>query len=143
MNGLDVLGRKHHQRLIGHAGAIAPHRGQSARDGLQDAARGARLVFADAVRRLAGIKRDRALIWLEASIHVQRFPRILLFILRDAIGELARIAERGHIDPVRTRAAEIQENQLQRAAQRAVGARDVAEDVLPATEIQLAGEPAR
>src|SRR5438876_6023241 len=68
---------------------------------------------------------------------MQRPPRILFFVFGDAIGKLARIAKSRHIDSVRTRAAEVQENQLQRAAQGAVSASHIAEHVLPAGEAEF------
>ena len=42
---------------------------------------------------------------IEAALHVQRRPRTLRFVLREAEGVLARLAERRHVDLAGARAA--------------------------------------
>ncbi len=73
-------------------------------------------MLADPAGRLGREQRDRAAACRQSAIHVQRLPGILLLVLGDHRGELARIAERGHIDLARTRAAEVGEDQLEGAA---------------------------
>src|SRR6185503_11619668 len=115
---------------------------QRAADGFENQLAFARVVFAYTARRFSGKERDCALARLESALDVQRFPRILFFILGDTVRKLAGIAERGHINLAGTRAAEIAENQLQRTAECTVGARGIAEDVAAASEAKLAAHRA-
>src|SRR5215813_3137653 len=115
---LHVLGAKRNHRLPCETEAIGEDRRQRAADGLQDRAAFARVMFADAVRRLGGEERHRALPAVKAELGVERRPRILFFVLGDAVREFARIAERGHIQFAGPRPADIGQDQLERASER-------------------------
>src|ERR1700682_252536 len=132
MDGLHMLRTEHYQRFKAQAESITPAGGCCRRDSLQHRARRSPGMLADSMRRLAREQRHGALIRGQPAFHMQRLPRTLLLILCDAIRKLPRIPQRRHIDRVRPRASDIQQDQLQRAAQRAVRAGYVAEYVLPA-----------
>src|SRR3989442_70207 len=74
---------------------------ERAREALRRAAR----VIGDAVRRLAGEQRYRARARREAPRDVIGRPRARLFVLADAVRVAAGMAEGGHRDLARTRAA--------------------------------------
>src|SRR5579872_2114493 len=109
MNRMDVFRPQDDHSFKRQAGAIGPHGGERVADRLQDAARGAGVVFANSVRRFGREKRDGALLARETGIDVQRLPGILLFIFGDAKRKLAGISQRRHIDPIRPRSAEVQQ----------------------------------
>ena len=64
-------------------------------------------------------------------------PGIFLFVFSDAERKLSRIAERGHIDPIRPPAADVQQDQLKGAAKGAIRSCDVGKNVLARPEVQL------
>ena len=86
-------------------------------------------LIVDVVRRLAAKHRHRALLTREAALNMQRIPRALFFILGNAVGVFARMAERGLVGHTRNRAANVGKNQLDGAADRGVGAIALAEHV--------------
>src|SRR5262249_57094798 len=66
-----------------------------------------------------------------------RRPRILSVVRGDAVREFARIAERGHTQLAGTRSADVGQDQLKRASEGRVRARDIAEDVAAAGEPEI------
>src|SRR5260370_15959454 len=137
MQGFDVFRTQHHHSFVAYAHAIAPHRGQGLADATQYGLAALGRVFAYSTRRLRGEERERALFSPQSSIDLKRLPRALFFIFRDARCELAGIAKSRHVDAIRPGATHVQQNQLQGAAQRTVGAGDVAEHVLSRPETKL------
>src|SRR5262245_14166221 len=134
---LHVLRAKRNDRLPCETEAVGEDSRQRAADGLQDRAAFARVMFADAVRRLGGEERHRALFAVKAELGVERRPRILFFVLGDAVREFAGIAERGHVQYAGPRPADIGQDQLERASERRISPRDVAEDIAPAGETEF------
>src|ERR1019366_9468785 len=91
--------------------SIRPQRRQAVGNRLQHSARGARVVFADAVRRFAAKQCDGALLRPETGLHVQRLPGTLFLVLGDAVGKFSWIAERRHVNRRWTRAPDLQQDQ--------------------------------
>src|SRR5205823_13232654 len=60
-----------------------------------------------------------------------------LLVFRYAIGRFVGVTKGRHIDAVRPRSSNVQQNELQRASQCAVGAGHIAEDILPRPETKL------
>src|SRR3546814_4430375 len=65
----------------------------------------------------------------EAALHRQRFPHWIAFVLGEAEGVLARRAEGGAVDAARNAAADVTDDELQRAADGRVGAVALAEGI--------------
>src|SRR5262249_60562059 len=78
-----------------------------------------------------------ALLAPEPARHMEGLPGALFFVLGDAKRKLSRVAERRHIDAVRPPAADIEQDQLEGAAQRAIGVSNIGEDVLLRPKAQL------
>ena len=137
MDGLHVLRTQDHDGFMPSAHAITPHRGQSMANGAQDRLDILRGMLADAARRLGGKQGERALVAAKTALHVQRLPGAFFFIFGNAEGEFAGIAERRHIDAIGPGSAQIEQQQLQRAPQRAVGPGHIAENILLRPEAKL------
>src|SRR6185437_1542287 len=130
MQRFRVLRAEHDNSFIVHAEPVTPDCSQSGADSAQQHVSALSFVLAYAARRLGGEKGERAFVTLEATVHVEWFPWVLFFIFGDALRELARIALGRHVDAIRSRAADIEENELQCATNAAVAAGHVAEYVL-------------
>src|SRR5271154_7087035 len=98
MNGLRMLRAKNDQRFRSEAQAIGPDGAKGVGNRLQDLLRGSCGVLTDAVRRFSGKQRQSALLAVKSALDVERLPRIGLFVLGDAVTELAGIPECRHID---------------------------------------------
>src|SRR5262249_56263588 len=94
---LHVFGAKGDYRLPHETEAVGENRRQRTADGLQNHAAFARVVFADAVWRLGGEERQRALFAVKTELGAERRPRTLFFVLGDAVREFASSAAPGHV----------------------------------------------
>src|SRR5205085_9382904 len=87
------------------------------------------IMLAHAVRRLTRKERHCTLIFAESTAHLKWLPVALLLIFCYAIGKFAGITKGRHIDAVRPCSPNVQQNELQRASQCAVGAGHIAEHI--------------
>ena len=136
-DSLDMFRAQHKDGFWHQADAVRPQRGEAVGNCLEHSAGGARLVFANAVRGFAAEEREGALILAESGFDMQRIPGAFLFIFGDTEREFARIAEGRHVDAGGLGSANLKQDQLQRTAQSAIGAADVAEQILTGMEAEL------
>ena len=137
-----MLGADHDDCLCGSALTIAPNCSQLCGDRFQNRLAGSRVVLADSAGRLTCKEADRALIRPEPELHVQGLPWAVFFVFSYAEGELPRVAQRRHIDLAWPGASKIDQDQLKRSSDSAVGARYVAEHIASACEAELASNRA-
>ena len=95
----------------------------------------------DRLHARAGEQRDR--VAGDAAVGGQRRARAALLALGEAERELARVAQRRPVDLARAAAADVADDELQRPADRGVGAVALAERVDAAVHADPARRPAR
>src|SRR5437870_7825067 len=98
---------------------------RSMRRGLETDPRGHRASprpYRDSVRPFAGEQRDGRDLRRKAAARVKGRPRARLLVLGDAVRVASGMAERGHRDLARPRAADVDHQEPERAADGRVGA---------------------
>ena len=112
-HAVGVFRTQHDNIVAGQIGLIAPADSHAGPEGIQNAARCAAAVIAHTLRSVAAIDADGALLRLVAVLDVEGVPRVLFFVLADAIGVFAGMAHGRFIDLARMRPADINHNQAQ------------------------------
>ena len=123
-----MLRRNHQQNLAGVVLLGMPACLESHAEAAGQRARRPRRLIRNLARsRLEPEHRHHVFILVEAALDVQRLPRTALLPFGEAGRELAWCAERRSLDIARPRAADVAQHQFQRAPDRRVRARAVAE----------------
>ena len=81
-------------------------------------------------------QRDRVVMRCEPELDVQGLPGVRGVVFGDAIRELSRISQGGHVDLAGERASQVGDHELERPSDRAVRTGGIAEQPRPAVEAQ-------
>src|SRR5215472_8336624 len=128
-DGLGVLGPDDPQGVpVERKALVVPHAGRRPAQRGGELRRLAAQVIVDDEGPFAGKHRHRALLGRPPALDVERFPRRDLFVLADAVGVAAGMAQGGHGDLAGPRAPEIDHHEAEGAADGGIGAEPWPED---------------
>ena len=117
---LRMFGANDQEALASQVHAIVPGDRQARPHGSDEITGRAARRITDGQRRLSGKHRDGADVCCEAMLDVEGFPRAFLFILADTERILPRVPQGRFIDFPGLGPAQVEHDQLHRAANRAV-----------------------